>query len=95
MLKIMTTRFRFWQVFDGTLLTLCLSYPELVSFGISLLILLAVDVLKERKINVVDGIMRQGIVTRWLIYFALFFYILIFGIYGPLYDSAQFIYFQF
>ena len=43
----------------------------------------------------IDGVLSQGLVTRWLIYLALFFYILIFGIYGPLYDATQFIYFQF
>lgn len=95
MLHVQFTKFRFWSLFDGTLLTLGLSYPELVSFGISLLILLAVDILKEKKINVVDGVLSQGLVTRWMIYLALFFYILIFGIYGPLYDATQFIYFQF
>ncbi len=39
-----------------------------------------------------DRIARHRIVTRWLIWFALLFFVIIFGEYGPGYDSSAFIY---
>lgn len=62
---------------------------------ISLVILLAMDICKYKKIDVIAWICRQGIWLRWLIYYAAIFGILIFGVYGPNYDASQFIYFQF
>ena len=95
MLRSLVTDFRFRELFDGTLLTLGLSLPELVSFGFSLLILLTVDILKEHRVEVIEGVISRKLMIRWIIYLSLFFYILIFGIYGPLYDASQFIYFRF
>ena len=38
---------------------------------------------------------RQVLPLRWVAYLLLMFTILIFGIYGPNYDAAAFIYFAF
>ena len=38
---------------------------------------------------------RQPLVLRWTVYLLLIFAVLIFGIYGPGYDAAAFIYFAF
>ena len=62
---------------------------------LSLLILTVVDVCKYKKIDVIEWICRQGLWLRWLIYYVAVFGILIFGVYGPGFDSSQFIYFQF
>lgn len=69
--------------------------PQMVVLTLSLLLLLAVDVLKERGKNVVRLIMSQGLWFRWAVYLGLLFAILIFGVYGNVYEQTQFIYFQF
>ena len=62
---------------------------------ISLVVLLAVDIMHENKIQIRESIMGQPLPVRWAIVYAALFMILIFGIYGPGYDAASFIYFQF
>lgn len=42
-----------------------------------------------------DALERKNRVTRWLAYYALAFAVIIFGVYGGMYDASAFIYFQF
>lgn len=60
----------------------------------SSVLLLIVDFFRIR-VDLKAILARRNIVIRWFVYFALIFSILIFGIYGPEYDAAAFIYFQF
>ena len=53
------------------------------------------DLLHERNIRIREWILQQNLLFRWVVYFIAIFTILIFGFYGPNYDAAQFIYFQF
>lgn len=82
-------------LFDGGLYSLGLSRLDFRLGIFFILILLAVDVLHERNVRIRDWILRQALWFRWTIYLAAIFTILIFGFYGPNYDAAQFIYFQF
>lgn len=95
MIRIQLTDFRIWTLFDGTLYTLGLSRVHFEVFLIALLILLAVDLLKEHHVDVINLVFKEGIALRWVVYMGLVYYILIFGIYGPMYDASQFLYFQF
>lgn len=84
-----------WVLMDGTLYTLGLS---MIDFWIAVLatgVLFVVDILHERGLQIREWILRQNLMFRWLLYFAAIFSVLIFGFYGPNYDAAQFIYFQF
>ena len=49
---------------------------------------------KERQ-SLRELISRQRLPLRWALYLLCLFAVLIFGIYGPGYDSAQFIYMNF
>lgn len=80
---------------DKTLISLGLSTADWFILCIMLLILLGVDTAHERGIKIRQTIAEQGIVFRWIIYYAAMFAVVIFGIYGSGYDSASFIYQQF
>ena len=82
-------------LFDGGLYNLGLSRLDFTIGLLGITLLLAVDVLHERKVRIRGWILRQNLWFRWAVYFLAVFSILIFGFYGPNYDAAQFIYFQF
>lgn len=66
-------------------------YPLLVG----ILVLLVFDILKYKKIDLSQAIIKLVLPIRWIIYFAFIFAIIIFGIYGPEFSESAFIYFQF
>ena len=80
---------------DGTLFNLGLDRPNFTLAIICMLILLIVGILQEKGISIREKIAESNIIFRWSIYYIAFFSILIFGIYGPGYDAASFIYMQF
>ena len=49
----------------------------------------------KRTVDLKAALARQNVWFRYLVYYVMIFTILIFGIYGPEYDAAAFIYFQF
>ena len=91
----MVTQIHLQVLYDGTLQNLGLSGAMLKVFILSLLVLLAVDLMKFKKLDLIEMLCRQGIWFRYLFYLALIFSILLFGVYGPGFDESQFIYFQF
>ena len=58
---------------------------------VSLLILLTVSLLQQKG-SVREMIDRKVLPVRWLIWFALLFYTILLGEYGPGYSAAEFIY---
>ena len=62
---------------------------------VAVAILFLVDHLHEKGVHIREEIARQPIFFRWLFYFGIIFAILIFGMYGPEYDAASFIYGRF
>lgn len=62
---------------------------------VSIVLLIAVDILHARGIHLREKIAQQGLWLRWIIWLSLFSAVLILGIYGPGYDAASFIYFAF
>lgn len=92
--KILTD-FGFASLVDGTLFNLGLDRPNFTLAIICMLILLIVGILQEKGISIREKIAESNIIFRWSIYYIAFFSILIFGIYGPGYDAASFIYMQF
>ncbi len=59
-----------------------------------ILILAAADIIKEKR-PIRPYITRLPLAPRWIVYFVCLYAILIFGAYGPGFDAAAFIYFQF
>ena len=60
----------------------------------SLAVLITVDLLAERG-GLLEKLERKPLPVRWTVYLLLIFSILIFGVYGPEYNAAAFIYFAF
>ena len=80
--------------FDGSLYTLGLDRPNFILAVVCILVLWCVAMLQERG-SVRERIAGSNIVFRWMIYYIAIFAVLIFGIYGPGYDAASFIYMNF
>lgn len=95
-LERMITRFDIWSLTAGNIYHMGLDEKEMgVLFG-SIIILILVDWLYEKKRMHFDAVVkRQGLVMQYFISIALLVLILVFGIYGQGYDATQFIYFQF
>ncbi len=84
---------------DGTvtslgIYTLGLDIAEFWLAIIAILILLIVDLIKEKR-PIRPYIAKLPLVPRWAFYLVSLYIILIFGAYGPGFDAAAFIYFQF
>lgn len=85
-----------WSLFNSSIFTLGLSSVEFLVAVISLVILFMADRIRFRKnMQLNEYLNTQCLWFRWGVYIFLFCSILIFGIYGPSYDAAQFYYFQF
>ena len=96
MFKLMTVKwYDLSALVDGTLTKLGLDTANWIVLAIFVVILLVVDNLHEKGVNIRESIASQNIIFRWIIYYGAILAILIFGMYGPGYDSAGFIYEQF
>ena len=63
--------------------------------AVATLILLIVDILKYKKIDVAESYLKMNVVLRVVLTVFLLVAIILFGCYGSAYDTQQFIYFQF
>lgn len=59
------------------------------------LLVIILSHLEERGQAVLQIVDRQSLLVRWGIYYAMFFFVLIWGMYGSGYDTSQFLYMQF
>lgn len=89
--KQMLSVFNPWIFWDESLYAHGLDRRNFMLAILSIVFLLCVERLQERE-SVRQVIARQHIILRWGIYFAGIFAVLIFGIYGPGYDAAAFLY---
>ena len=81
---------------DGTIYRLGLARREMNILVFSMGILFLAGIVKYKNHETVDAFLaKQCAWFRWGAVAVLFFCIFLFGIYGPGYDAAQFIYFQF
>ena len=56
------------------------------------MIVLLVGVLQEKGIKLRESFEKQGLVFRWVFLLAAIFAVMVFGVYGPGYNAADFIY---
>ena len=90
------TRVNPWALFNGTLYTMGLEQFEANVLFFALFILLLIDLVRYRLGRRVDVFLQeQNIWFRWLMCLLLILLVVVYGKYGPDYDAAQFIYFQF
>lgn len=84
-----------WIFSDGSIFLLGLSKGNVTVLIIALCALIFGSVAGRMGIQVRQVLSRQGVIFRWIAYFLLIIYIMVFGVYGPGYSESQFIYFQF
>ncbi len=95
LIKTVFMNFYVADLFNGSLYSAGLSRTHMSVFCVALMVLLAIDIMKETGIDILEWYFKQSIIFRFIIYWLLLFAILVFGVYGPKYDSSAFIYFQF
>lgn len=91
-LKTTLTDFKIWTLFDGTLYQYGLDEAGFRLAIIAILIFGIISILQLRGVSIRDSIGRQNIVFRWAVYLLAIFAVIIYGIYGPGYDAASFVY---
>lgn len=95
LIKATFASFNPWVFLDGTLYRLGLDRPNFILLVISIMVLVIVDVVRERGTHIRQTIANQNIILRWTIYYGAIFSLIIFGMYGPGYDASSFIYQRF
>lgn len=95
LLKQCVTNLQFGKLFGLVFGNIGMTPVQMVVLTLALLLLMAVDAQKEQGKDVVQLVLQQGAWFRWTVYLGLLFSILIFGVYGNVYEQTQFIYFQF
>ncbi len=83
--------FRPWELFSSEISQYGLTTPELVIAVIAIAIFGYVSHL-QIKGSVREMLKQENLVTRWVLYLALIFAVLIYGVYGPGFDLAAFVY---
>lgn len=84
-----------WVLVDGSLLNMGLNGTEWRVLLTSIGVLLCAGLVQERNISLRDFLNRQELWMRFAVVVGAVLAVLIFGIYGPGFDAAAFIYFQF
>lgn len=84
-----------WIFFDGRLYELGLDAKDFRVMIVGMLVLFAADLINEKGISIRTYIEEQEIWFRWLFYIGAILFVLIYGVYGPMYSTSDFIYFQF
>lgn len=79
------------RLFDGSIFTLGLDFIEFTIAVVSLLILLIISIMQQKG-SVREVIEKKKLPIRWVIWYALLFYTILLGYYGPGYSAAEFIY---
>lgn len=95
MIKSMVTVWNPWVLFDGSLYQCGLDEKNFRLMILSIGILLFADCCKKRGIIIRERILAQDYWFRWLVFSLSSVAILLFGVWGPEYNQANFIYFQF
>lgn len=84
-----------WVLIDGSLYQLGIAQTEFWVLMCSIGLLFVTDVLHEHGFSFRDGLLKQQIWYRWLVYFCMIFAVLLLGVYGPEMTASAFIYSQF
>ncbi len=95
MLKQSFTDFHLSALGNGGLLHLGLSNRALLLIGLCLLLLLAVGILQEKGYRLREQVDKWPVPVQFALELAAIFSVLLFGVYGPGYNAADFIYMQF
>lgn len=90
------TRINPWVLFDKSLYNIALDYTEVHILVIALFVMLLVDAIQYvRDVRIDEIVLSQNLWFKWLFIVVFITVIWVLGIYGPAFNSSQFIYFQF
>lgn len=95
MFGIMVSQFSLESFADGTVLKLGMDAKDFAVVGVSVVVLLVVGLLRERGVDIVGKIGAQKLPVRWVVWYAVFLVLLIFGAYGAAYTPVDPMYAQF
>ena len=95
MLKRIITNMEISKLFGWAVYNIGLDTQMIVVLIFALMLLIVVDYMKYKGIDVNAWVLKQGVVFRWCVYLGLLGIIIIFGAYGHTYEQTEFIYFQF
>lgn len=95
MIYNMFSRVNTWVLFDGSLFTFGLDAKDFNVLIVFVALIMIVDYLRSKKLALAEKFGKQNIWMQWFVFLAGVWAILVLGIYGPGFDAAQFIYFQF
>lgn len=95
MLKRTVTQFEGHRLFGYTIQNLGLDMQTLLVLVIAIILLFTVDYYKYKGVNMVQFVLKQGMICRWVIYLALLCTMIMYGAYGYEFTQTEFIYFQF
>lgn len=94
--KRIFTKWDPWSLFNGEIFSLGLDRPEFNILLAAVLVLFLVELVRYLKGQTIDAFLcEQCIWFRWGVVMLLIIAVLVYGIYGVKFESAQFIYFQF
>ena len=93
-IKTIFLNFNGARLFTGQVLEYGLDVKDFFVAFAALLLLWAVDILRS-KADLADEILSLKLPLRWAVCLLLVLSIVVFGVYGPRYSAAPFIYFQF
>ena len=80
---------------DGALAANGLDHTTIVICLVGVIIWLVIAILKENGVHIRETIDKQFILVRWSIYLGAFFFVAVFGLYGPGFDAGSFVYMGF
>ena len=95
MFKSLFIRLFDFKIDQELLISLGLDYKNWILLIVMFAIVIFIDYLKEKQIDVRESIASKPIIFRWVIYYILIISILLFGLYGGGYDASTFIYGRF
>ena len=97
-LKLIKNIITVWNpqvLIDGSLYSCGLDEKNFILLVSCIVVLIVTDVFKKKRIAIRDYILKQKDWIRYPLVITFVILLLIFGKYGPAYDAANFIYFQF
>lgn len=89
MIKKIFTNFSFDLFTPKSILNLGIDGYDFIIVFVTILIVLVISILKEKNINVRESIASKKVIIRWIIYYALILFVLIFGAYGGNYATVD------
>lgn len=90
-LQQMFSEFNFYAL-TAPIFELGVNQNQFLILFLHLCIFLVVDLCSKHQESLLDGIIRQHIVIRWIVLYILVMDVFLFGVYGPGYDMGAFLY---